>query len=363
MSEPPLSQRHPLPLQAAGGRSASHQAGSHQTAAGRLTFEGAVSGWAPSWLLSGVLHLLALNLLAWFGFQYGATGNAGAVVVAFAAADAPLDENFSEELAATIDLAARPASAASADAHTENSFADSDSHEELGITLGDLKPLEVEAADSSTRSTRGDSARLPSSTLAMAALPLDTLAPSAAPAGKQAEFFGVNATGNTFVFIVDCSRSMIGARFEAAKRELLYAVRRLSPSQRFYVIFFDGMTKPMRLDGEFPYNAAPVLATQTNLTQLEAWVHSVPNGPWTNPSGAIDLALDLRPDAIYLLSDGDFTDHGATRKTLARRNLDAQRRPQVTLHTIGLHSRDGEATLRSLAKTHGGEYRFVPVGH
>ncbi|MFO0820541.1 MAG: VWA domain-containing protein [Pirellulales bacterium] len=318
-------------------------------------------GWVPSWLVSGILHLLALNLLAWFGFQYGKPGQDAAVVVAFATDEANLHDDLAADLASAIEVAPRATPPSATATEAETAFTTSDPDAGPGITLGSLEPLDEVPADSSAKSAGGSPARWPSNAIAMATVPVASFGPVAAPAGKQAEFFGVSATGSTFVFIVDCSRSMIGPRFEAAKRELLYAVRRLSPTQRFYVIFFDGMTKPMRINGEIPHNAAPVLATHANLDQLEAWVHSVPNGPWTNPSGAVELALDLRPDAIYLLSDGDFTDHGATRKTLSRRNLDEQRRPRVAVHTIGLHSRDGEATLRALAKTHGGEYRFVPA--
>lgn len=341
-----------------------------RTASGRFlsprTLHGATGGWVsggwvPSWLVSGILHLLALNLLAWFGFQYGKPGRDEAVVVAFATDETNLRDDLAADLASAIEVAPRTTPPSAAAAETETAFATSDPETGPGITLGSLEPLEEVPTDSSTRAAGGSTARWPSNTVAMVTVPVDSLGPVATSTGKQAEFFGVSATGSSFVFIVDCSRSMIGPRFEAAKRELLYAVRRLSPTQRFYVIFFDGMTKPMRINGEIPHNAAPVLATQENLNQLETWVHSVPNGPWTNPSGAVELALDLRPDAIYLLSDGDFTDHGATRKTLSRRNLDEQRRPRIAVHTIGLHSRDGEATLRALAKTHGGEYRFVPA--
>ena len=129
---------------------------------------------------------------------------------------------------------------------------------------------------------------------------------------KGAEFYGIRADGNTFVFIVDRSNSMRGDRLAEAKNELMYAVRKLTPDQRFYVIFFAGLTEFMRLKGTPVPETEPVAATTENLARLQAWVDSVQVEPWTNPFEAVEFALRLSPDAIFLLSDGEFTDNGRT---------------------------------------------------
>jgi len=176
---------------------------------------------------------------------------------------------------------------------------------------------------------------------------------------KGAEFFGVRATGSRFVFIVDCSRSMNGKKWEDATAELLAAVERLSEDKSFYVIFFD--KESHRMFG--PESSEPDLlpATEENLGRFRQWLTTVELGFHTRPAGSVSFALTLDPDAIYLLSDGEFEDQTAALlrdKNLAR--VDRARVPRVTVHTIGFHSRHGQKVLERIAKENGGRYTFVP---
>lgn len=198
---------------------------------------------------------------------------------------------------------------------------------------------------------------------------LDDLAGSAglgaSPAGEgTAEFFGVKAGGRKFVFVVDSSNSMEGQPFKQARQELLYAVKRLSSTQRFYVIFFDKDAVRMFERGEEEAEPRPLPATVANVRRLSTWVKEVETGPRTNPYDAMRYALEMNPDAIFLLSDGEFTDRGRTVEYLAEENIVDDpltgKRPRVVIHTIGFHSKRGEATLAAIAKAYGGTYRFVP---
>ena len=78
----------------------------------------------------------------------------------------------------------------------------------------------------------------------------------------------------------------------------------------------------------------------------------------------LQYARKLQPDAIYILSDGRFTDRGRTLRYLQLNNrLDNPifgKGPKVVVHTVGFHGRDGEETLQTIAKSYGGTYRFVP---
>jgi hypothetical protein len=73
--------------------------------------------------------------------------------------------------------------------------------------------------------------------------------------------------------------------------------------------------------------------------------------------------MSLRPDAIYLLSDGEFTDRGTTASWLKTENLVEDEiggtKPIVTIHTIGFYSEDN-GELKDIADSYGGTYRFVP---
>ncbi|QDU27854.1 hypothetical protein ETAA8_29450 [Anatilimnocola aggregata] len=181
---------------------------------------------------------------------------------------------------------------------------------------------------------------------------------------KAAEFFGVKAAGRKFVFIVDSSNSMRKGKFDAAKEELEYSLRRLSPEQLFYVIFFDQNAERMKFADEmFPEdNAAP--ATTKNINRCVAWIKTVKNELQTNPYDAVKFALTLEPDAIYILSDGKFTDRGQTVRYLQTENILEDpaigTRPRSVVHTIAFWQRDGEEAMQAIAKAHGGTYRFVP---
>lgn len=177
---------------------------------------------------------------------------------------------------------------------------------------------------------------------------------------EGAEFFGVRATGKEFVFIVDCSRSMTGQKWDDATSELLAALDRLGEDKSFYVIFFDGESHPM-FDPKSP-EPDLVQATQENLRRFRQWLATVQLGFHTRPAGAVSTALTLAPDAIYLLSDGEFEDQTAALlrdKNLVRVNR--VRSPQVIVHTIGFHSRHGQKVLERIAKENGGRYTFVPA--
>jgi hypothetical protein len=194
-----------------------------------------------------------------------------------------------------------------------------------------------------------------------------------------AEFFGVKASGDTFVFIVDSSMSMM-TKVQDARKELEYAIRRLSPKQRFYVIFFDQNTEFMHLGtrneqtGQFQVNPQPetdlVPATSQNVDAFVRWMLTIKLQFATNPYEAVVFAInELKPDAIYLLSDGEFTDHGQTEQFLRQQNVtvgpDDQRRPKSAVHCIGFYSRRGEIALKRIAEANGGTYRFVepPPGY
>lgn len=179
----------------------------------------------------------------------------------------------------------------------------------------------------------------------------------------SAEFFGVKAGGRRFVFIVDSSNSMRGQKFTDAKEELMYAVRRLDKSQAFYVIFFDQDALRMFDSDKAEPAERPVAATLANIQKLETWMKTVENERRTDPYDAVKFALEMRPDAIFILSDGQFTDRGRTVEYLARENIvdDAAygKSPRVVVHTIGFYSKDGEVTLEAIAKAYKGTYRFV----
>ena len=110
-----------------------------------------------------------------------------------------------------------------------------------------------------------------------------------------AEFFGAKATGNKFVFVVDCSRSMAGERWQLACLELDAAINRLQPEPLFYVVLFDGGVH--RMFHHDDREAALFPATQQNKDRFREWLAAAQLGPETRPFLSVKCALDLHPDA------------------------------------------------------------------
>lgn len=183
----------------------------------------------------------------------------------------------------------------------------------------------------------------------------------AGPSEGGAEFFGTKASGRRFVFVVDCSMSMAERdRWPEAAAELCAAIDRLTPQQLFYVILFDGGVHRMYNHDE--RQAALFPATVENKERFRAWLSTVRLGYDTRPFLSVKSALDLYPDAIYLLSDGDFKDPTAEYLKKYNRASDAEGRPrpQVVVHTFNFHNREGVAIMRRIARENGGKYVYLP---
>ncbi len=168
------------------------------------------------------------------------------------------------------------------------------------------------------------------------------------PAWRQASFFGIRAKGQFFVYVVDCSGSMIDEdRLARAKVELRRSVMALQPPQRFKVIFYSDRVWPMPGDLPRPADVGPKL-------QMIEWLRLIEPDGGTDPRAAMSLALALQPDAVFLLSDGEFPD--GTVEAIARRNA-----RKVPIHCVDLSGADGGGDhLRRIAADSGGQYRWRP---
>lgn len=169
---------------------------------------------------------------------------------------------------------------------------------------------------------------------------------------NETAFFGIKGQGKKFCFIVDNSKSMTGARFRTAVAELLYAVEKLQPDQVFYVCFFSDGAYPLF----FPNIAREMIpATTENKTKFREWLRFVELGPATLGSAAMKIGLDLEPDIMFLLGDGDFQDD-TVREVLTRANA------KTKIHTIGLdiHPRSrADAGFAAIARAFYGTYRNI----
>ncbi len=163
------------------------------------------------------------------------------------------------------------------------------------------------------------------------------------PAWRQTSFFGIKAEGKLFVYVVDCSGSMIDDdRLGRAKNELRKTINSLQSPQRFKVIFYNDQPVPM--PGELPKPA-----DYPSKAQLSRWLHLVePEGP-TDPRSSLSMALAMKPDAVFLLSDGAFPE--GTTEAVVRLNP-----KKVPIHCIDLANGAAGDDLRKIATDSGGQY-------
>lgn len=173
--------------------------------------------------------------------------------------------------------------------------------------------------------------------------------------GSGPGFFGITPpAASRVVFVVDNSRSMnhphdseFKTRFRRVKFELLKCIVELQPSQSFYVVFFSNEITPMpgsSLQSAHPLLRAPFLE----------WIGKAESGGGpTDPRPALKLAMQLQPDVICLLTDGEFA-RGVNRQ------IESFRQDRIQIHTFAIGDTLGEEILKAIAANNRGEYRFVP---
>jgi hypothetical protein len=168
------------------------------------------------------------------------------------------------------------------------------------------------------------------------------------PPWRQTAFFGIRARGQFFVFVLDQSGSMIDDdRLTRAKIELRRSVFALQPPQRFEVIFYNDQATPM------PGGPLPRPADQQTKNQLMTWLRLIDPDGETNPRSAMAQALSLRPDAVFLLSDGEFPE--GTVEAVARLNT-----RKIPVHCIDLTGGLAGDHLQRIARDSGGQYASRP---
>jgi hypothetical protein len=179
--------------------------------------------------------------------------------------------------------------------------------------------------------------------------------------GDGTEFFGVQASGKRFVFVCDCSRSMAGAKWGELNVELIRCLGDLAPDRSFYVIFFDGEMHPMFE----PSRREPALldATQQNIDRARFWISSITLGANTSPYESVKFGAEFTPDAMFLLTDGEFSDYTAPYLRGFNKDRLARAEKKIPVHTIGFYSEKDQLVLKRIAKDSGGKYKFIKEPH
>ena len=170
-------------------------------------------------------------------------------------------------------------------------------------------------------------------------------------------FWGVGSKrdqeARKIVFVVDRSGSMTDS-IDYVKEEVKRSIGELPEEKEFHVLFYSSgpcVEMPTR---------RLVNATERNRQFAYEFIDGIIAQGETDPSDALRRAFTVRPEVIYLLTDGEF-DRAIVGLV---RGLNAGGR--VRVHTIGfLYTRPGtsaEGVLKQIASANGGNYKFVSEG-
>jgi len=176
---------------------------------------------------------------------------------------------------------------------------------------------------------------------------------AASGAMVNTQFFGAQVWGSRFVYVIDRSGSMSQReRLEAAKSELMNGLEKLPAETQFQIIFYNFqpdivvMPKPPKLH----------FASESNKKLAAIGMGKIIPDGGTEHLPALKLALSLKPDVIFFLTDADDL---RARDVKEATDLN---RDQARIHTIefGIGAEvDRENQLRELAVRNGGTYRYI----
>jgi|GEM_PF-2447668 len=300
-------------------------------------------------LASAIVHML---ILIGAGLLFAAVQHDGAVELQLVVANTNATESF-EDLSIEVDLA---------------SVTPTSKTEIVGVAS---EQSVVRVSEPTLTSEVGEIAVSDDDFDAMAPLSKPVTMTSESESGKKSDhkgsFFGAEAYGDEFVYVVDMSTSM-GARsqygqtrFRIACRELLRSINELTPSQKFCVFMFCYRTRVM-------FDAKPMMlsATNANKQRVARWINGLGLGAGTDPRYGTMMALRLKPDAIFLLSDGEFNGrevnaHGIAGNPPIETLLHRQRKSKVPIHTIAFEDMLSRKRMRRIAHGTLATHRFV--GH
>ena len=165
--------------------------------------------------------------------------------------------------------------------------------------------------------------------------------------------FDLATVAESVVFVVDRSASMgPSGSFSAAKHELLAAITALPPTTRFQVIVYNRAPTTLRINGHVDL----VPATEANKEAATQCLAELGTEGATDHVRALQAALQLRPDAIYFVTDADDLRADQVRA------LTVLNHGRSSIHAIefaGERRQRERSLLQVLAEQNQGQFRSV----
>lgn len=175
--------------------------------------------------------------------------------------------------------------------------------------------------------------------------------------GGMAKFFGTEVKAKRILYMLDNSGGMRKkGKFEALVAELKRSVSGLDPKQEFYVVFYSDTVYPLF----FPQGVRKfVRPNERNLKLLDRWLDTVELCGGNAIDEALAAAEVIRPETVFLLTDGDLFTTDKKRALL----LNPAGR-SYSIHTFGLGVGENTKTadgLRQVAEANSGTFRPIKV--
>ena len=176
------------------------------------------------------------------------------------------------------------------------------------------------------------------------------------------QVFGAQGTGNKFVYVFDRSASTDGYQgrpLAAEKRELIASLNDLDDIHQFQIVFYNEQSTVFNPDAPQPPKMLFGEASTKRLAQN--FVRGIIAAGGTRHSAALRLALNMKPDVIFFLTDaGDPVMTASEMEEVRQRNM----RTGATINVIEFGSGPnpgGENFLVRLARQNSGQYVYVDV--
>jgi hypothetical protein len=171
----------------------------------------------------------------------------------------------------------------------------------------------------------------------------------------------VEAQGDKFVYVFDRSSSMGeagGKPLREAKKQLVASLNDLDERSQFYLIFYNEQPRLFDLGTS---RGRLIFATSANKQQATDFISGIQAGGGTDHMAALNVALRLRPDVIFLLTDGEEQDD-PTAEDL--KHIDRLNGGSTQINVIQFADTPRpESSLIKLAQQNRGKHVFVDIMH
>ena len=175
-----------------------------------------------------------------------------------------------------------------------------------------------------------------------------------------ADFLGVVAQGQKFVYLIDRSASMLkNGALAAAKRELIGSLHKLAPTMQFQVVFYNDQTRRLRFAG----NDGLVPAIGPNIDEAARQIQGTAANNMTEHQLALEDGLALRPEVIFFLTDAEDAEEEMVERITQLNHARRSRQP-ASIHVIQFaHPNTPQAKetdpIHQLALRNAGTYRRI----